>query len=252
MPKARSSKKTSKTVKSPARSSRSTVKTSAPKARSASSGQASPKLSAQQRAQKITNYVGTHIKEPRVFVPLIIIVIALLLIIFKSVFIVAIVNGQPISRAAYNQMLEAQAGKQVMNALVTQKLIEEYASSKHVSVSQSEIDAQMKTIQGQLAKQGQTLDTALAAQGMSRDDFMTQLRLQILVKKLLADKIKVSDKEITDYINTNKDSLPTGLSDAQLKSQVQQQLEQQKLSQQAQLLVQQLQQKAKIQYFVNQ
>jgi foldase protein PrsA len=247
MPKARSSKKTSKTVKPTARKVTAT--------RSTFSGQAaskvSPKLSAQERAQKVTTYVGTHIKEPRVFIPLIIIVIAILLVLFKSAFVVAVVNGQPISRAQYNKMLEAQAGKQVMNALVTQKLIEEYAASKNVNVSQSEIDAQVKTIQTQLAQQGQTLDTALAAQGMSKDDFMTQLKLQTLVKKLLADKIKVSDKEISDYIEKNKDSLPTGESDAQIKSQVAQQLQQQKLSQQAQLLVQQLQQKAKINYFVS-
>lgn len=244
MPKARSSKKTSKTVKTPARNS--AAKPVAPTVK-----KTLPQLSAQERAQKVTNYIGVHIKEPRVFVPLIIIVIAVLLVLFKSAFVVAVVNGQPISRAQYNQMLEAQAGKQVMNALVTQKLIEEYAASKNVIVNQSEIDSQVKTIQTQLAQQGQTLDTALAAQGMSKDDFMTQLRLQALVKKLLADKIKVSDKEISDYIDKNKDSLPTGESDAQIKSQVAQQLQQQKLSQQAQLLVQQLQQKAQISYFAS-
>lgn len=209
------------------------------------------KVSAKERAQKVTATLGNRLRQPRYFVPVIIIVVVALLYLFRSAFVVAIVNGQPITRGAYNQQLEAQAGKQVMNALVTQALIEQEASRQHITVSQSELDAQVKSIQDQLAKQGQTLDSALAAQGMTRDDFMTQLRLQALVKKLLASKIKVTDQEVNDYISKNQDSLPTGLSQSELKAQVQQQLEQQKLSQQAQALVQQLQQKAKITYFTN-
>lgn len=230
MPKVKAKKTATKPAKSPAKA---------------------PRLSAKERAQKVTAFLGDKLRKPKYFIPVIIVVVLVLLYIFKSAFIVAVVNGQPVTRAEYNKMLEAQAGKQVMNSLVTEKLVEQEAARQHVSVSQSELDAQVKTIQDQLAQQGQTLDSALAAQGMTRDDFMTQLKLQTLVKKMLGNKIAVSDKEISDYIAQNKDSLPTGETDAQLKDQVKQQLEQQKLSQQAQALVQKLQQQAHITYFTN-
>lgn len=210
---------------------------------------AATKPTANERAQMYTKVLGARIREPKVFVPVIILVLLVLLFLFRSAFVVALVNGQPISRSEFNKQLEAQAGKQVMNSLVTEKLIQQEADRQHITVNQSELDAQVKSIQNQLAKQGQTLDTALAAQGMTRDDFMTQLRLQALVKKMLANKIKVSDDEVNSYIDKNKDALPQDTNPDQLKAQVRQQLEQQKLTQAAQTLIQQLQQKAKITYF---
>lgn len=209
------------------------------------------KASAKVRAQKATAYIGKNIRQPKVFIPVIILVVLLLLFVFKSAFVVAMVNGHPVFRMQYQQQLEAQAGKQVMNTLITENLLQEEAARQHISVSQSDLDAQIRTIQNQLAGQGQTLDAALAAQGLSKDSFMQQLRLQALVQKMLASKIQVTDAEVNDYITKNQASLPTGESDAQIKAQVKQQLSQQKLSQQAQALVQQLQAKAHITYFVS-
>ncbi len=209
------------------------------------------KTSAQERAKIATAYVQENIKKPKVYISLIVVVLLVIAFLFKNLFVVALVNGQPIFRSQYQQELEAQAGKQVMNSLVTQSLIEQEAARRHVTVSQSELDAQIKTIQNQLAAQGQTLDSALAAQGLSQSQFMEQLRLQALLQKMLGNKIAVSDAEVSDYINKNQASLPTGESQAQIKAQVKQQLQQQKLSQQAQALIQQLQAKAHINYFVN-
>lgn len=244
MPQAKTKKTSTKSAKTP------TKATSARQNQDKNSSQ-DPKTSAKERAQQMTTTLGTKLRQPKFFVPIIIVILLALLYLFRSAFIVAVVNGQPVSRAEFNQMLEAQAGKQVMNALVTQTLIEQEAARQHITVSQSELDSQVKNIQDQLAKQGQTLDSALAAQGMTRSEFMTQLRLQSIVKKLLASKIKVTDQEVADYINKNKDALPTNTPPDQLNAQVRQQLEQQKLSQQAQTLVQKLQQQAKITYFTN-
>ncbi len=210
-----------------------------------------PRASVQERAKLATARVQENIKKPKVYIPLIVVVLLLLAFLFKNLFVVALVNGQPISRMQYQQQLEAQAGKQVMSSLVTQSLLNEEAARRHITVSQSDLDTQVKNIQSQLALQGQTLDSALAAQGLSKDSFMQQLRLQALVQKMLADKIKVSDAEISDYISKNQSTLPTGESDAQVKAQVRQQLQQQKLSSQAQSLIQQLQAKAHITYFVS-
>jgi len=210
-----------------------------------------PKLSPQKRAENASLYLGENIKKPKIFVPIAIIILLILIFIFRGLFVVALVNGKPISRIQYEQILQAQAGKQVMNSLVTKTLLQEEASKRNISVSQAELDAQIHTISQQLATQGQTLDNALAAQGLSKSNFMDQLKLQLIVQKMLKDKIKVSDSEISDYISKNQSSLPTGVSDDQMKAQVKQQLQQQKLSQQAQLLIQQLQAKAHITYFIN-
>jgi hypothetical protein len=86
---------------------------------------------------------------------------------------------------------------------------------------------------------------------MTRQDLLTQLTLRGLVEKLLAGKITVSDKEIADYIQTNKSTLPTNMTDAELKSNVSDQLKQQKLGTASQAWLDQLNKGAKINYFVN-
>ncbi len=189
------------------------------------------------------------IKSPKYYIPAIILVLALLAYVFKGQFITAVVNGQPITKAQYISALEAKDGKAVLDSLVVQTLINQEASKKGISISQKELDADTKQIQDNLTKQGQNLDQLLAAQGMTRADFEDQLKTQKLIEKLLGNNITVTDKEIQDYIDQNKDSLPQGVSETNLKNQVKQQLYQQKLSDKAQAWIQDLQQKAKIIYF---
>ena len=125
------------------------------------------------------------------------------------------------------------------------------AKKKNIEVSQEEIDKSAKQIEESLKQQGQNLDTALAVQGMTRQDFLMQLRLRGLVEKLLADQIKVTDKEVSDYIEKNKDTLPTNLKEDEIKKGVKEQLKQQKLASKSQEWLATLQKNAKINYFVS-
>ncbi|SRR5258706_4301321 len=192
------------------------------------------------------------LRSPRIYLPLIIIVLAVLLVIFRGLFVVAIVNGQPVGSIGFIQALEKQSGKQVLQQqIIPQMLIDQEAAKKHISVNSQEIQNQIKQIQATLSKQGQTLDSALASRGMTRQVLEDQLTTQVKLEKLLGNQTKVTDKEIDDYINANKDSLPQDQNQNTLRAQIKQQLEQQKFNEKAQSYVQSLQQKAKITYFVN-
>jgi len=192
-----------------------------------------------------------NLKRPQILIPVAILLAVVVVYLLKSWFVVAVVNGQLITRPAFESAMEKQDGKQILNNLVTEKLLQQEAAKKGISVSQSDVDSQVKKIDQQLAGQGQTLDQALAARGMTRADLEQQLKLQTLLQKLLANQIKVSDQEVQDYVDKNRDSLPTGQSEDELKTTVRQQLEQQKLTTSAQSLVQKLQQQAHITYFIN-
>ncbi len=191
------------------------------------------------------------IKNPRIFIPIVLVIVAVLLFVFRGLFIAAIVNGQPITRIGLDNSLEQKYGKEELSSMITQTLIMQEASKKNVTVSDSDVNSSLKQISDSLSKQGQTLDSALALRGMTKQDFVEQLKIQKIVEKILGNQIAVSDKEIQDYISKNKDSLPTGLSDADLKTQVKQQLEQQKLSDKAQTWIAGLQKSAKVNYLVN-
>ena len=200
---------------------------------------------------KVSKGIPSYLKQPKFFIPLIIILLAALAFSLRSFFVVALVNGQPITRLSLITELEKQGGKQTLSALVNQALILQEAKKKNMEVSQGEIDRSAKQIEESLKSQGQDLNTALAMQGLTRQDFLMQLKLRSLVEKLLADQIKVTDKEVNDYIEKNKETLPTDLKEDEIKKGIREQLKQQKLASKSQEWVTNLQKNAKINYFVD-
>jgi parvulin-like peptidyl-prolyl isomerase len=195
--------------------------------------------------------VKSKLKQPKILLGLIVVILIVTAFFLKGLFVAALVNGEPITRIAIISELEKQGGKQALSALVNQTLILQEARKKNIQVSQAEIDTATKQIEDSLKSQGQSLDTALAAQGMTKQDLIAQLKLRNLVEKLLADKIKVTDKEIADYIEKNKDTLPTNLTGDEIKKSVGEQLKQQKLASASQTWLEELNKNSKINYFVS-
>lgn len=181
----------------------------------------------------------------------VLIIVAILIYFFKGLIVAATVNGEPVYRLSVISELEKQAGKQALGSMVTKTLILQEARRKQVVVSNNEVDVEVKKINDSLAKQGQNLDQVLLMQGVSKQDFVEQVRLQKLAEKLVSSEVKVTDKEVNDYIQQNKETLPQNLNLDDLKKQVTETIKQQKMSTKLQELIQNLQKNAKINYFVN-
>lgn len=197
------------------------------------------------------SFILEKLKTPRVFITLIVIIIVGLLFYFKGLFVAAVINGEPITRLSLISQLEKKDGKQMLSTLVTQTLISQEAKKRKIDVSQQEIDADIKKIEAGLTGQGQTLDQAMLAQGITREDLIKDIKIQKLVEKMFAKEVKVTDGEVADFIDKNQSSIPTNLTPDDVKKQVRQQLEQQKLSTVFQTWLDNAQRNAKIQYFVN-
>lgn len=189
--------------------------------------------------------------RPYFIIALVIIILGILLYMFRGLFIVAMVNGQPITRLQLIQDLEKQYGKQALNTLVTKALIQQEAKKQGVSVSDKDVQDEIKKIETSLTAQGQSLDQVLSMQGRTKASIVEDIRLQKLVEKMLAKNITISDKEVNDYIEQNKDSLPEASSSATIKEQIREQLKQQKFSLEVNTWMQNLQKNAKTTYFVN-
>lgn len=191
------------------------------------------------------------LKKRNILIFLAIVIVIGSLYYLKGLFIAAIVNGQPITRLAIIKELEKRNGKQLLSSIVSEALILQEAQKRNVTVSQKEIDDSVKSIEKDLKERGQNLDQALTFQGMSRKDFEYQLRLRKLVEKMLAKEVKPTDKEINDYIEQNKDSIPKDMSEEEIKQTAKEQLTQQKLSSKVQEWLADLQKNASINYFVS-
>lgn len=159
----------------------------------------------------------------------------------RALFTAATVNGQPISKHDLVAELEREGGKNVLDSLITKSLIFQEAKKQKITATQDDIDKEMKSLEDNLKKQGQNLDTALSQQGLTRADLNDQMKIQVLIKKLLSNQIAVTDKEVDDYIKQNKG---TSKDDAKAA------LSQQKLSEKFQTWITDLKSKAEIDYYV--
>jgi hypothetical protein len=168
-------------------------------------------------------------------------------ILFKDRFIVAWVNGKPILRSEYTAEMENRVGEQVLQDLVTRRLILSEAQSQGVVVTLEDISARIAQIEEQLSSQGNTLDQVLLSQGISRSELQEQIRIQLLVEKLAPEDASASAESIANFINENRELLPEEASDAELEDIARSQLE----SSQGQITawLDELQKKANISYW---
>jgi len=185
-----------------------------------------------------------------IIIALLIILIAGILFVSKNQIIVATINGEPINRFTLINELEKQDGKRVMESIVSKTLVLQEAKKKNIVVTQNEIDSEIKKIEEGLKARGQTLNQVLQLQGVTIDVVQEQIKLNLIMKKILGDKITVSDKEVADYIEKNKPEAPEGTKPEDLRVQIKTQLEQQKFQEKAQEFMKNLQDKAKINYYI--
>ncbi|MDP3724197.1 MAG: SurA N-terminal domain-containing protein [bacterium] len=156
--------------------------------------------------------------------------------------IAALVNGQPITRLQVIRELERQGGQRVLENLITETLILQEGKRRSVTVTETEIDAEIASAEVQLAKQGENLDTLLASQGVTRKEIRKQILLQKLSEKLLADQTTVSEEELTPSLDKNSDEAS--------KAAFREQLTGQKIAQALPGWLETLRQQASIQTFV--
>lgn len=180
---------------------------------------------------------------------LIVLIVIFALYLLKDQLIVATVNGEPIFRWTVIQKLEEQGGRQVVDTLITEKLVRQAIRDANIQVDEDEISATIAEIEARLASQGMTLDQALAQEGLTRQKLEDDIRLQKSAEKLVADKVSITDEEVDTYIADNKDFLPADLTGEALRSEVRTQLMADKTNTAIQTWVQELTANANVQYW---
>ena len=172
----------------------------------------------------------------------------------KKYLFVASVNGQLVSRLSVIKDLEKQGGKKVLDTIVLKTLINQEAKNRKMSVSDKELEAELTKIEVNVTSQGTTLEALLLQQGMTKDDLRGEIKLQLLVTKMVENNISITDKEAEDYIASQKSQLSldsTQPAPELTKDQAKTAIKQQKLQAKIQTFVADLKAKAKINYFIN-
>ncbi|MBI4253129.1 SurA N-terminal domain-containing protein [Candidatus Uhrbacteria bacterium] len=148
----------------------------------------------------------------------------------KSLFVVAIVNGTPITRLAIVKELEKRSGKAALESIITKKLVDDELQKKNVSVGEEEVTQEIQKIEAQIAQQGGTLQAILDEQGMSLAELSEQIANQKKLEKLFSSAATVNDADVAEYIKNTKTTISDGEAGAAQTAQIKEQLRQQKLS----------------------
>ncbi len=172
------------------------------------------------------------------------IVILFLVALNRGWIISAIVNGRPIFRSTVNATLMSRFGKQTLDNMITERLIADEAKKANIMITQKEIDAKeqevLKSFGGNV-----TLDEVLKFQGMTKADFDEQIKLQMLLTRIIGKDIKITDEEIATYRTNNNTSL-VATEEASLQAEAREAILTQKVGEKIQPWFTELRSKAKI------
>lgn len=192
-----------------------------------------------------------RIHKTTLIIAVAIIALGALLYFGRGLLVAAVVNGQPISRLEIVSEAEKASGKQVLDSAVRTVLVEQEARKQNITISDKELNDQIKDIEKNLSSQGQNIDQMLKLQGMTRADLQRIVRLDLLVTKMVGDSIKISEADVDKYIEENKEFLPKDKKEADLRKEAREQLKKSQLPQKAQDWFAQLEKKSNITKFVN-
>jgi parvulin-like peptidyl-prolyl isomerase len=178
----------------------------------------------------------------------VIVLIAVFAFLKKDWFVVAVINREPVTSIELYQNLKAKYGEEVLAQIIRDKLIAQEANRLNISANQEEVDKKIKEVEDQLGGKEQ-LQQALAQSSITENDFRNQIKTQLLVEKILANKIGVDDKEIDDFISQNPtDPLVLGSDDNKgpNREEIRKQLRSNKLNQEFQTWYDELEKKSSI------
>lgn len=119
--------------------------------------------------------------------------------------VVATVNGEPIFREELFEAMYFHSGTEILHQLVMKQLILQEAKAIGISISEEELDQEIKTIID-TSFQGleENLMAALEYYGVSLTAFREDARLNLLASKIALSLIDPSEAELKEFFEQNR------------------------------------------------
>lgn len=185
------------------------------------------------------------------YFPVAVLAIAAIIYFGKGFVVAAMVNNQPVSRLGILAELEKTQGRKILDQKINEILILQEGRNNNLQINEQDIADRVGKIEEQVKQQGQSLDDALKTAGMTKEELNDQVRMELIVEKILGDKVQITDEEIKTSFDENKAYYPEGTTLDTAKEDIRESLRQQKLSTEFTTWIQDLKNKAKINYFVS-
>jgi foldase protein PrsA len=113
--------------------------------------------------------------------------------------------------ANYTQgrLIAPPVGVILLNDLINEQLMEQEAKRLKLMPTDAEVNAQVESYRKRAQSQGQSLEEGLKQTGLPMEAFRNSVRLELLEKKLSTQGVTVTDKEVEEFYNQNKQGLFT-------------------------------------------
>lgn len=121
---------------------------------------------------------------------------------------VAKVDNETITAGELYERMVRSGGKQVVDQMIVQRLIDNEAKKQNVTATDEELTAEVEKIKKGFPSP-ELFDQQLAQMGMTEEDLKQELRTEVQLNKLLAPQIKITDEELKKYYDENKESFAT-------------------------------------------
>jgi foldase protein PrsA len=130
-----------------------------------------------------------------------------LLLIFGTAFTktetAASVNGEKITKEELDTQLTEMYGADILDSLITNKVIEMEASKEKVKVTGNEIDEELKKLQESYGGE-EAFASALEQNQVSMDKIREDIEIYLLAEKMIGTSIEVTEDEMKTYFEENK------------------------------------------------
>ena len=123
----------------------------------------------------------------------------------KDAEVVAVIGDKNITQNELNDILVERYGVETLNSMISEKVVELELAKQKIKVSAEEIATEFDAMQKQYGGK-EALDNALLNANLTEKDLKQDIEKNISLKKLLKDDVKVSDDEMAQYYEENKDS----------------------------------------------
>lgn len=118
---------------------------------------------------------------------------------------VASVNGEKISEKELNELLVSQYGSEALDSLITEKIINQEKKKEKIKISKEELNEEMTAYMESYGGED-AFKEVLASNGVEMSAVEKNIENYLVTKKLLEPRIAITDDEMKEYFEENKDS----------------------------------------------
>ncbi|ARU61223.1 hypothetical protein CBW65_09635 [Tumebacillus avium] len=120
---------------------------------------------------------------------------------------VATVGNTKISEEQFYSKLEQAGGKDTLKRMIEEQVVLNQGKSMGLLATDAEIDKEIQTIiDERFEKDKAKLEAALKESNMTLDDLKKEMMISVTAKKIATKDITVSEEEITEYYEQNKET----------------------------------------------